>query len=233
MHTFVFLNVWFMCNLRAKTHFLILAVLLEYLVFHHLIYEKTQVLVSFKLGKKKDTLAFTRTHCTLYSGVPGDKLFIFDPSWTNMWVMVAILEWRSLYSSYSEQNSSWYLCRCSKLMIGLYMLHGKMKIVKIWRWLQVSLRGQVCSTRVWPKVSVFDHRVICHKRRRLTEYNLASLVLYLECLNLQKKAKDTSYGNQSMLVTSWLQDTCLYFVSLSTLPNTGRTELLASGDVSA
>lgn len=53
MHTFVFLNVWFMCNLRAKTHLLILAVLLEYLVFHYLIYEKTQVLVSFKLWKKR------------------------------------------------------------------------------------------------------------------------------------------------------------------------------------
>lgn len=53
MHTFVFLNVWFMCNSRAKTHFLILAVLLEYLVFHYLINEKTQVLVSFKLGEKR------------------------------------------------------------------------------------------------------------------------------------------------------------------------------------
>lgn len=78
-----------------------------------------------------NTLAFTAIQqcesciSTLYSGVPGDKLLIFDPSWTNMWVMVAIREWRSLYSSYSAQKSSWYLWRCSKLMMGPYVLQDR------------------------------------------------------------------------------------------------------------
>lgn len=57
-------------------------------------------------NRRSDTLAFTRAQYTLCSGVPGDKLLIFDPSWTNMRVMAAILEWRALYSSYSEQKSS-------------------------------------------------------------------------------------------------------------------------------
>lgn len=61
---------------------------------------------------------------TLYSCVPGGRLFILDPSWTNMCVMVAMREWRSLYSSYSAQKSSWYLWRCSKPVMGPYVLKG-------------------------------------------------------------------------------------------------------------
>lgn len=45
-------------------------------------------------------------HRTLYSCVPGDSVFILDPSCTNCSVTLPILAWRSLYSSYSSQKSS-------------------------------------------------------------------------------------------------------------------------------
>lgn len=111
---------------QCLTYLSILVVFFQYLVFHYLNGTKYSI-ISIELNS---ILAFAaiqqEAQCirTLYSGVPGDKRLIFDPSWTNMWVMVVIREWRSLYSSYSAQKSSWYLWRCSKLMMVPYVLQG-------------------------------------------------------------------------------------------------------------
>lgn len=73
------------------------------------------------------------TKSTLYSCVPGVRVLIFEPNWTNISVMAPILSWRALYSSYSAQKSSWYCCRCSSVVTVLYFLKSKRKHVKLWK----------------------------------------------------------------------------------------------------
>lgn len=59
---------------------------------------------------------------TLYSCVPGERVLIFEPSWTNISVIAPIRSWSDLYSSYSEQKSSLYCWRCSSAVMVLYFL---------------------------------------------------------------------------------------------------------------
>lgn len=64
---------------------------------------------------------------TLYSCVPGERVLIFEPNWTNISVMAPIRSWRALYSSYSAQKSSLYSCRCSSAFMALYFLKKRNK----------------------------------------------------------------------------------------------------------
>ncbi len=80
-------------------------------------------------SKHLNTSVYDILFHTLYLCVPGDSVFILDPSWTNISVTFPIRSWRSLYSSYSAQKSSLYLCRSSASVIVLYFLEKEVPLV--------------------------------------------------------------------------------------------------------
>lgn len=59
---------------------------------------------------------------TLYSCVPGERVLIFEPNWTNISVIAPMRSWSTRYSSYSAQKSSLYCWRCSSAVMALYFL---------------------------------------------------------------------------------------------------------------
>lgn len=69
---------------------------------------------------------------TLYSCVPGERVLILEPSWTNISVIVPMRSCRTLYSSYSAQKSSLYCWRWSDALMVLYFLEKKNRKTNIW-----------------------------------------------------------------------------------------------------